>query len=162
MRDEEQETSLDELYRIVGYTVTTWAMIEAALDMSIAVIYHCCGGKNISADLPRTLKNKIRFMRRSLRQLSPLAPLKAKGLVLLQRVSGMKRQRHDFVHSVLINVRAFDGKFKFTRLDAGQAMHKIRETEFDVSHFPKFSEEIQDLATDMTSFAQKLAEDYTK
>ena len=159
---QEEETDLDELYRIVGYTVITWAMIEADLDKSIAVIHHCCGGKTISAALPRTLKGKIRYMRKALRQLSLLAPVKERGLDLMQQISDKKQQRHDLVHSVLTSAQASGGKFKFANLYAGQAMHQIREIEFDVSHFPEFSKEIQDLETDMIAFAQKLAEDYTE
>ena len=162
MRGEEQKTDLDSLFRVIGYTVTHWAMIEGTLDMSIAVVYHCCGGKDIEPKLPRTLKQKIQFMRKALRRLGSLAPLKSHGLDLMQQVSDMKRQRHDLVHSVITSVNAISGKFKFTSLDTKQAMHRIRETEFDINHFPKFSKEIQDLAVGMTAFAQKLAEDYAE
>jgi len=162
MHSSDQETDIEALYRAVGYTVVSWALIEQALDFCIEVVFHCCGGEKINAEIPRALKAKLRFMRKSLRQLEPLQPVKDRGLALMDETSALKPQRDNIVHAAVKGVKSASGIFEFSKLHAKQTTHYVEDVEFDLTRFPEFSREIERLETHMLGFAQTLVEDFAE
>jgi len=160
MSDVKTYPDFDALCKAVGFTVITWAHIEIVLDASIGIVFQSCGGDQINPELPRTLKGKLSFMRKSLRRLATLKPFQEQGLALMDRISNMKQQRHDVVHGVAASLATSDGTFEFRRLDAKGTMHHIRSSSFDLKKFPEFSQALVGLGADMNDFCRALAEEY--
>jgi len=162
MSENNQYPDFDALCRAVGFTVLTWAHIEQLLDMSIAVVFQNCGGNEINAQIPRNLKSKLVFMRKSLRNLNLLSPFQEQGLDLMSQVSNMKRRRHDLVHGVVTSTSASDGIFEFRRLNAKDTMHHIENSGIDLKKFPDFAKDLVDLGASMAQFCQALVQEFAE
>ena len=162
MSDHNQYPDFNALCQAVGFTVLTWAHIEQILDMSIAVVFQNCGGNEINPQIPRNLKSKLVFMRKCLRNLDVLGPFQEQGIDLMDRISNMKRRRHDVVHGVITSLAASDGVYEFRRLDTKEAMHHVKDSDFNLNKFPDFAKVLSDLGTDMVQFCQALAQEFAK
>ena len=99
-------------------------------------------------------------MRKSLRKLDVLEPFQERGLALMDRISNMKRRRHDVVHGVITSLAPSNGVFEFRRLDTQETMHHVKSSGFDLNRFPDFAVELSDLGTDMVQFCQALAQEF--
>src|SRR3954466_12238951 len=85
-------------YQQLGRLTHSWAQIETMIDYCIAIAFHEFGGTEYRRRLPQVLKHKITFLRDMHMKLSRLAPHKAQGLALLDRVDSMTARRHFFTH----------------------------------------------------------------
>ena len=160
MPEEDQYPGFDELCKAVGFTVLSWSHIEIMLDASIAIIFQNCGGDRIYPQIPRNLKSKVIFMRKSLRQLEVLGKFQELGLELMDRISNMKSSRHDVAHGVPTSLATQDGVYQFRKLEAKETIHQIQTSGFDLKTFPDFARDLSRLGTDMVRFCQVLAEEY--
>jgi hypothetical protein len=132
MAKDDQYPDFDALCRAVGFTVLIWAHIEQILDAAIAVVFQNCGGNKINQQIPRNLKSKLVFMRKSLRKINVLEPFQEQGLALMDRISNMKQRRHDVVHGVVTSLTSADGSFEFRRLNVRNTMHHVESSDFDL------------------------------
>jgi len=160
MTNDDQYPDFDALCQAVGFMVLTWAHVEQILDAAIAVVFQNCGGNKINQQIPRNLKSKLVFMRKSLRKISVLEPFQEQGLALMDRISNMKRQRHDVVHGVVTSRTSADGTFEFRRLNVKDTMHHVESSDFDLKKFPALARDLSDLGTDMVQFCQALAQEH--
>ena len=159
MAEDNQYQNFDALCHAVGFTVLTWAHIEQLLDTAIAVVFQNCGGNKINQQIPRNLKSKLVFMRKSLRNLDVLDSFQDQGLALMDRISSMQRRRHDVVHGVITGLVSHDGIFEFRRLDAKDTMHHVESSNFDLKKFPALARDLSDLGTAMSQFCQALVQE---
>ena len=159
MTNDDQYPDFDALCQAVGFTVLTWAHIEQILDFAIAVVFQNCGGNKINQQIPRNLKSKLVFMRKSLRKIHVLEPFQEQGLALMDRISDMKRRRHDVVHGVVTSLTSSDGKFEFRRLNVKDTMHHVESSDFDLKTFPALARDLSDLGTAMGQYCQALVQE---
>src|SRR3990172_4643411 len=105
---EKPSKDFNELCRQVGFIVIHWALTEQGLDQWIAIIYHHCGGNKLDNEIPRSLSNKLDFLKRSFKQLPLLSSFKEDGLNLIKVISEKSDDRHDLVHGAIIAPPASD------------------------------------------------------
>jgi hypothetical protein len=154
-----QADSSDEikpLYLAIGYVITKWSFIEAALDFATSTIYTDCGGNALRKQMPKFLRDKCNFIVKATREISALHPYQTKAANITGRVTNIKDLREDFAHSVLTLPTHVDGIYKFARLDAREHNHALKFWEFDVRRFPQISDQLELLAVDAQGFAKSL------
>lgn len=147
---------LQPLYLAIGYVITKWAYIDAALDFAASTIYVDYGGKTLRKQMPKFLKDKCNFIAKAVVELPVLSPYKAKAENITGRVINVKDLREDFAHSVLTQATHTNGIYSFCRLDAKEHNHQLKIWQFDVRHFPKMSDTLEELAIDAQDFAKSL------
>jgi hypothetical protein len=141
---------LKQLYCAIGRLVTNWALVEYTLDMCIAIIFSSYWGSELNNyEMPVTLKKKIIFWRKALKNIDSLLPFKDEGLELITKVSNLKNKRHDMVHSILIDSKPnsfdfrkfnykMDGEIKIPHVkinDLLQTGNKMLVLVEELSHF---------------------------
>lgn len=114
------------IYPPVGELVVTWAMTEQMLDHWVTIFFQASGGERLITELPAGLKRKMKFLRRSLRELPALAPFKDEGLALLSEVAGIADYRHTVVHGALAKYDARSETITFVKLKAVKDKHWIQ------------------------------------
>lgn len=92
---------LDEfnlLLRAIGGVAIAWAEVEFSLDYinGILIMHRDIAEK----ELPKSLKPKIGFFKKSFDRIQELAPLREKALRLLSELNRLKNIRHDVIHGV--------------------------------------------------------------
>jgi hypothetical protein len=85
-------------YTSVGFFTVGWATVELGLDFANAVTMLHAGGSEIQADLPVSLRPKLRFFRLAHSRLPALAEFSVEGGLLAQRVGDLIETRHDMIH----------------------------------------------------------------
>ena len=151
-----ETNDIQPLYLAIGYIITKWSFIDAALDFAASTIYTDCGGNALRNQMPKFVRDKCSFIARAVVELPALLPYKAKAENIAGRIINLKDLREDFAHSVLTNPTHTDGVYSFARLDAKQHNHELKIWQFNVRSFPHMSEILESLATDTQNFAKSL------
>jgi len=147
---------IQQLYLAIGYVITKWSFIDAALDFTVSTIYTDCGGNRLRNTMPKFLKEKANFIVKAMDEIPQLASFKPRAQNIVGRVMNNKDYREDFAHSVLTNPMHVDGVYSFVRLDAKEHNHGLKLWQFDVRNFPTMSETLEGLAIDAQAFAKSL------
>lgn len=150
------EDDLNALYAAVGFLTANWAIAEQGLDGCIAIVYQELRVRGPKDTIPRSLKKKVEFLRKSLNSLPALAQVKNEGLEVMTEVTRLATVRHDLVHGAIKELRAKDGKFSFARIDYHDQIHSMRDVEFDLTKFPALSIEFVDLGSRVFALALSL------
>jgi hypothetical protein len=151
---------LQEIYPLlcgaVGQIVIGWSFVEHALDQCVAICFQKAGGKAIEKRIPVSLKNKIAFVRKSMR-LKPLAEFSEGALKLLDCVTEFSGKRHDMVHGVLYTLEQNFEQLRFARFQYEPQMHKLKKVEYHFDELLKIGEQIMELADQLATFANLMA-----
>lgn len=137
---------MDDLYEAVGFVTVWWALLEQCLDMSIAIIFHKCGGNAIAAAIPVSLDNKNEFLRESFKRLPALSSHKESGLALLHDIMNFKEFRHDLTHGALAEIEASSGTFLLRRIRYDATLHRVTNAQLKIRDFPKKAKQLRVLA----------------
>jgi len=143
----------------VGQIVIAWSFVEHSLDQCVAICFHKGGGKEIEKKIPISLKNKVAFVRKSMR-LKPLAEFSAEGLTLLNRVTELSGKRHDMVHGVLYNLEQNFEQLRFARFAYEPQMHTLKKFEYHFDDLLKAGEQMMELAIQLATFANLMAQHF--
>jgi len=109
------------LLSALGALTLNWAAIEAALDFSVAIIFHDHPFNRMDAEVPRALGRKIKFLKDGLYS-EKLAPIRTPGRALLADLKSHKDDRNKIVHGALLD--AADGDtIKSLRVQYGKSGH---------------------------------------
>jgi hypothetical protein len=109
--------ALDEakiLFQSIGALSVAWAQVETVLDYFNGVlIMH---RNHPELELPRSLKPKIGFFKRSFDRIPELAPFRERAAKIVSELNRLKIIRHDAVHGVALE-RMPVGTHKAVRLN---------------------------------------------
>lgn len=83
-------------YRAIGHLAVGWGYVEHLFDLTNAAIINRF--ETDENELPRSLKPKISFYRRSFLKIPELSPFKEKALKITDEASRLKEIRHDIIH----------------------------------------------------------------
>lgn len=147
---------IQPLYMAIGYVITKWSFIDAALDFSASTIYVDCGGNALRKQMPKFLRDKCKFIVEATSELPALKPFKAKAENITGRIMNIKDLREDFAHSVLTRPTHTNGVYSFARLDAKEHNHELKTWQFDVRNFPRMADVLEELTNDAQEFAKSL------
>lgn len=152
----------ERLYAAIGYIIIKWSFIDVALDFIVSTIYTDCGGNSLRPRMPKFLKEKTGFVIEAVEKITQLHPFRRKAENIIGRITNIKDLREDFAHSVLTNPSHVDGVFRFVRLDAKDHNHGMKVWEFNVTTFPKMSENLEGLVRDTQALAKSLEKAFHK
>lgn len=92
---------LDIVWRVVGMTLTHWALAEHSLSVTAAMIYKHLGGSKIEKQIPRSLSRTTKFLRKCFTRLPHLAAYKDDGEAILKVLEKHATVRHTLVHGAI-------------------------------------------------------------
>lgn len=117
--------SLQPLFCALGKIVYVWSNIESSLDFYIALIFFYFDRKNIAEknEVPRSLKMKIKFLKKSFRNIPQLSSLTDYALVIIEQISSLSKKRHSVIHGVLCGMNP--DAYKFSKLDISKEFCNI-------------------------------------
>lgn len=158
--DAQELKDLDRLYSAIGFIAVRWAMMEQSLDFCISIIYRDCGGNTLTKEIPRSMSNKIPFLRKAFRTIPSLLERQEWALNIFDRITAIKELREGVIHAALNDTKHIDGKFFFTKIKYSSHQHYEEEFVFDVRNFPAQSTEFLDLAMLVTALGMWLQENH--
>lgn len=142
------------LLMAIGYVVASWALIERQLDNCVGLIFHDCNGDSIRDDIPRSLNQKIIFLRKAFLTFEQLKPFEAWALELLREISCVSEKRHDFVHGTISKITP--KSLEFERVEYSVRHHHVKHKRFSASAFPALSTSLRGLVTDTGRLHRRL------
>lgn len=145
-----------ELLLSIGFTEVKWAQIELTLDAWIMTIYHRVGGRGHTKEIPISLSNKLKFLRRSFNQAVALASFRERALAVLGSVKELSTTRHDLTHGIAMTTRLVNGVYRFSKVDYTPELHVVREFTLNPKRFRQFATSLMDLVDDTTRLAYEL------
>ena len=152
----------DNLCYALGTIVVAWSLVEQPLDFCVAIIYHNCGGKDISEkyknEVPRSMNVKIKLLKRYFKKLDILSPYKDVALNILKVSNEFAIIRNDIIHMRLMG-RNHDGSYLFDKIEY-RAKHKSRLITYSITQLQEVGKEIQSLAINIVSLCQVLQEKF--
>jgi hypothetical protein len=142
---------LQPLFCALGKIVYLWANIESSLDFYISVIFFYFDREKIAdkLEIPHTLNMKIKFLKKSFRNISQLIPLKEHALRLIQHISSLSRKRHDIIHGALggINPKSYN----FVKFNHGKKLRDldVRILSFTIDDLHQLGNEMKGLVDEL-------------
>lgn len=162
MTDDLQEgehTDFRKLCAAVGFVVLNWSHIEQNVDAWVSIAFQDCDGKRLrkKEDIPRSLDNKLDFLKDGFKKLPALNSYSDEGLGLLARVKSLSELRHNLVHGTIRDISPQDGVFHFQLVEYNRQHHRVKPFSFGPSDFSKLEKSLQELLTDQSAFSARLA-----
>jgi hypothetical protein len=151
------DENLNKLYHAIGIIVIWWSYIEQWIDMIVAFIYQHNDGKQFAPkeEIPVSFRNKIKFIRKSLQNLSNLSPIAKDGLILMEKAMLLSKRRHDIIHSTPAKID--QDLYEFNKTDYTINKHVYRTVKFTISDFRQLEIEMTALASELIYYMRDLA-----
>lgn len=99
----EFDAEMNDVYLIIGKIVAGWGAIDFALDALASIIHR----QAPAAELPRSLRQKTRFLRRAVETVEMLRPFAVEGTQALDRINALKQKRHRIVHGIVLRTTRY-------------------------------------------------------
>src|SRR5947207_3193450 len=121
------DPEFDEFFKSLGQITYNWPFAEICMDNCISVIWRkVAGGNKLAKEVPISLSNKLKFLRKALNQLPELAPFKAQGKKLVGEIKTGSEPRHDRIHGAVIGALVENNKptlYEFIRIQYQKTSH---------------------------------------
>src|SRR5205085_10190171 len=103
---------------------------------------------------------KARFLRDCFTTIPLLRQFEKEAINILDRSARLADLRHDLIHSVLVDMSADNGKFKFriTRIKGDEQL--VEEWLFNAIRFPKIERDYSDLVSDSAEMSARLLDHF--
>ncbi|MGM4887535.1 hypothetical protein [Tardiphaga sp. 11_C7_N12_6] len=139
-------------YRAIGQLTLGWGYVEHLFDLTNAIII--TRFETNENELPRSLKPKISFYRRSFLKLPELSPFKEQAIKIADEANRLKEIRHDIIHGQAEKLTP-DGLRHFIRQH-----HRGKElietsVSYTLDQIIQANEEIGKLALSMTALVEE-------
>ena len=105
-RNPEADAMQEAIFLAIGKITAYWSAIYLGLDTLVSVIAVCLDGPALD-ELPRSLRQKTRFLRTAFNTVRLLQPFAAEGKAVLARINTLKQKRHRVAHGMVLQT-AFD------------------------------------------------------
>ena len=91
----------EAFFAAIGRFTVSWAQLELGLDCVVEIMYLGFNGKDIEPEMPRALKQKLKFLRIAIKKLS-IPDDAAKGYFkLFDQITAAAVIRNDIIHGVI-------------------------------------------------------------
>ena len=147
----------------IGFVVINWALVERQIDYAVSIAFKNCGGKKLrkKGDIPRSLSQKLDFLKLSFNRFEVLKAFKSDGEKLICRTNELSDRRHDLVHGTITSMEPVDGAFTFQMVKYAKEDHLYPpEFKFDPSEFDMLAKSLGDHLTELIAFVGKLADTF--
>ncbi|MGA7577536.1 MAG: hypothetical protein ACLQUW_15840 [Desulfobaccales bacterium] len=142
------------LFGALGKIVYLWANIEMSLDFYICAIFFHFDRKNIAdkLEIPRTLNMKLKFLKKSFRNIPQLTPFKDLMLPLIQQIADLSKNRHDIIHGALAGIKP--NSYKFAKFDHGKQLRdlNVRFVTFTIDDLHQLGNKMKGLVDALNAF----------
>ena len=133
-------------YRAIGNLSIGWGYVEHLFDLTNVVII--TRFETGESELPRSLKPKISFYRKSFVKIPELIPFKEQALKITEEASRLKEIRHDIIHGQAQNLTP-DGLRQFNRQQhRGKQLIETSKS-YSMDQILQANDEIAELAKSM-------------
>jgi hypothetical protein len=147
----------------IGFIEVNWAFAEQQLDHWAQLCFVTLGGSNDEGEMPRSFSRKIKFLRKSFKNIPALAPYKERALEILGRADKLSETRHDATHAVITSMDDVDGVYEMVNKKLNiDGSHWIKEVRFDVRDFPALSLKLVLLGKDAVHLSNELADEFLR
>lgn len=137
MDDDLKKARRRAVYEAIGQLTVSWAHLELLLDAVVRSLHDLWGGKTLEAEIPRSLKRKIAYVRKCFKRIPAFEGDGA--VVVLEMMDDIEKyseRRHWCVHGAvgalepdgLIHLRRTDLRAEHPRLEEGTI--SIKEINF--------------------------------
>jgi|HubBroStandDraft_6_1064221.scaffolds.fasta_scaffold1000124_1 hypothetical protein len=152
------------LCQAIGYVVVHWALIEQQLDNWVNVSFINCGGAPLrkQKDIPRSLNQKIKFLKICFRTLAALEPFRSDGTDLVNLISTLAPKRNNLIHGAITSIHPVNGAFEFRKIGYDKQTHTLASFEFTLAEFSTLEESLSNLLTESLAFSVKLGTAFLK
>jgi hypothetical protein len=119
-RDQYTEFKLpfgSDFYEALGRFVVAFSMAESGADFLAHAIFHDAGGNSIFSKLPKTLAQKISFLRTAAKRLDTLQFRSIEILEVLTIFEGLAGRRNFYIHGVYGTDPAASNTFEKNKFD---------------------------------------------
>lgn len=150
------------VYTLVGQLSVRWSLLEFAMDVVTATLYHRVGGRKVSKKIPLDLGGKIVFIRGCLDQLPALSKYLRDGVQLLDEVGALRTVRHDIVHGYFSAYSDDRKAFTFVRLglERGKTHHIVQEQIYTAEELLRAGYDVGETSSRFSKFAERLLTEF--
>lgn len=135
---------------MVGVMTLTWAWAENALTLSIAIIDSSTQSAKRHPELPRSLKNKLSYLKAALRDHAQLEALKESGAALIEHFTKLKMTRGELVHGSAWQMD--DGRFQTLAFILKGRDQTINQKVVEIGDIVRFNVEVTALSDRANAF----------
>lgn len=157
-RVQDNEAALTTLQIELGRVVMVFGPLELFLDCIVSIIFLRFAGNKIEDELPRSLKRKVAFVKKSLRRIADLKPLLESAMPLLIEISNLAEQRHQLIHGCNLHTPR-DGdtaQLDFVKLAYGEQIHSIDTHKFTIPEIRLVSDRMIFIGLKLAQFGDGL------
>ena len=134
--DMDEEPDFSEVLQLstaVGFMILIWSQIERNLDNCVYAAYKFANGEPLAQKkkIPKAFDSKRKFLIKCFNELPLLAEFKQEGLRILEEALPLSKQRNDFAHGTLDDIKPTNGTFNFHRLSHGEQTHSVLQFTFN-------------------------------
>lgn len=155
---------LETISTAVGSVIVSFVVIEEALTFWVDTIYRAAGGRHIEQQIPVSLGQKAKFIRRCLKSIDDLRIYAAEAETLLGRAQRIADVRNIVAHGVPFEAREMDDdlilSFRRLKPDRRTAGHDILIDHLSVKQMVALGFGCDDVAASCIVVAKKLADQF--
>jgi hypothetical protein len=151
--------ALAQLYTSVGELVINWGFVEGSLINIIAIIYQIAGGKHVEAQIPVSLKRRIRFLKLCCRDIPALAPFADELRAILAKTKEVAVTRN-VIHGTIVTFKPGTGLYVFAAAETSDTrkVHIARQVLITIGDLELAALETLELARRLTDLTYGLWE----
>jgi hypothetical protein len=146
----------ETFFGAIGRLAISWGMVEAGIDYAVLIIHGPLDGANMEADRPRALKRKLKFLKRTSKELAVLNPFTERTADLADRIAAASEARHDIIHGTVIEHIERSGEAKLMRLIHDDPVPRGKRINVTTNSILEEASKANKLAAEMLNLASDL------
>lgn len=150
------------LYTAVGQMTIRWAGLELVLDDLVRNIFPISEASD--TEIPRSLKRKVNFLKRTMDTTPRLAPFWEDGRALARRIKKGSEDRNWIIHGVVADVAHFEatGDLTLNRVTYQETNIAVDTKTFTVKEIDGFTVQFHVLMNELARFQDAVLEHLDK
>jgi hypothetical protein len=141
---------------MLGLMTMTWGWVDTTLAMTIGMAQEYVGPITGFPEAPVSLKKKLACLKRLLRDVPVLEPLKEEGAALIELTRELGTRRNNLVHGAAW--QAHEGVFQALNLKVIAGKYAGSDHHFNIVNTHALNVKIGILSDDLTKFMLKVGE----
>jgi hypothetical protein len=155
---DKDENEFRSLCMAIGFIVLNWSIVEQQIDIWVNVAFIDGGGDIFrkNKDIPRSLRQKLVFLRDCFKRLPAFSTFATEGLLLVRNITDLSGERHRLVHGALARPEPENGAYHFDIVEYHLDGHSTVQFKFDPPAFSRLETALGELVTAQIAFCEKL------
>lgn len=151
---------LKQLYHSTGMLVVSFSSAELSLETWVATIYQAVETAHLEREAPRAYGRKVKFLRRSLREIDALSDLMDEGINILDAADEVAPIRHLVSHGFFMDFEAETRTCSFVKMETSQGAqsHLMVTHKIHLDALAAYGQQAHSVAIAASDFARRLFE----